>query len=45
MNEAVNKFLLSGHRFIPGMPLKKPDLTFSASGPFTNNKERIQNFK
>ena len=27
------------------MPLKQPGFTYSASGPFTKNKERIQKFK
>ena len=27
------------------MPLKQPGLTYSASGPFTKNKKRIQKFK
>ena len=39
MNE-VNKFL-----FMPEMPLKQPGFTYSACGPFTKNKERIENLK
>ena len=27
------------------MPLKQPGLTYSASGPFTKNKEKIEKFK
>ena len=27
------------------MRLRKPGFTYSSSGPFTVNKERIQNFK
>ena len=27
------------------MHLKQPESTYSACGPFTKNKERIQNFK
>ena len=51
MNEIVNKFLLAGDIFMPEMHLKqsaalgKPGFTYSACGPFTKNKERIQKFK
>ena len=44
-NDIVNKFLLAGEKFMPEMHLKQPVFTFSACGPFTKNKERIQNFK
>ena len=45
MNEIVNKFLLAGDKFTPEMHLKQPGFTYSACGPFTKNKERIQKFK
>ena len=45
MNEIVNKFLLAGDTFMPEMHLKQPGFTYSACGPFTKNKERIQRFK
>ena len=45
MNEIVNKFLLAGDKFITEMHLKQPGLTYSACGPSTKNKERIQKFK
>ena len=45
MNEIVNKFLLARGKFIPEMHLKQPGFTYSACGPFTKNKERIQKFK
>ena len=45
MNEIVNKFLLAGDKFIPEMHLKQPGFTYSACGPFSKNKERIQKFK
>ena len=45
MNEIVHKFLLAGDKFMPEMHLKQPGLTYSACGPFTKNKERIQKFK
>ena len=45
MNEIVNKFFLAGDKFMPEMHLKQPGFTYSACGPFTKNKERIQKFK
>ena len=46
MNEIVNnKFLLPGYKFMPKMHLKQPGFTYSACGPFTKNKKRIQKFK
>ena len=44
MNENVNKFLLVGNKFIPEMHLKQLGFTYSACGPFTKNKERIEKF-
>ena len=44
MNEIVNKFLLVGDKFMPGMHLKQPCFTYRAYGPFTKNKERIEKF-
>ena len=44
MNETVNKFLLADNKFMPEMHLKQPDFTYSACGPFTRNKERIEKF-
>ena len=40
INEMVNKFLLAGDTFMSEM-----HLAYSACGPFTKNKERIQKFK
>ena len=45
MNEIVQKFLLASDRFTPKMHLKQPGFTYSACGPFTKSKERIQKFK
>ena len=45
MNEIVNKYLLAGDKFMPKMRLKQPGFTYTACGPFTKNKERIQIFK
>ena len=44
MNEIVNKFLLVGDKFLPEVHLKQLGFTYSACGPFTKNKERIENF-
>ena len=45
MNKIVNKLLLVGDNFMLEMHLKQPVFTYSACGPFTKNKERIQKFK
>ena len=42
MNDIINKFLLAGEKFMPEMHQRQP--TYSACGPFTKNKKRIQNF-
>ena len=44
MNEIINKFLLVGDKFMPEMHLRQPGFTYSACGPFTKNKERIDKF-
>ena len=44
MNGIVNKFLLAGDKFMPEMHLKQPGFTYSACGPFTKNKQRIEKF-
>ena len=44
MNEIVKKVLLAGDKFMPEMHLKQPGFTYSARGPFTKNKERIEKF-
>ena len=44
MNEIVNKFLQVRDKFLPEMQLKQPSFTYSACGPFTKNKERIEKF-
>ena len=44
MNKIVNKFLLTGDKFMPEIHLKQPGFTYSACGPFTKNKERIEKF-
>ena len=45
MNETVNNFLLAADKSMPEMHLRQPGFTYSACGPFTKNKERIQRFK
>ena len=45
MNETVIKFLLADDKFMLEMHLKQPGFTYNASGPFTENKERIQKSK
>ena len=42
MNEIKNKLLLEGNKFMSKMHLRQPGFTYSACGPFTENKERIQ---
>ena len=45
MNEAVNKFLLAGDKFMSEMHLRQPGLTYSACGRFTKNKKEYKNLK
>ena len=45
MNNIINKFLLAGDKFMPEMHLRQPQFTYSACGPFTKDKQRIQKFK
>ena len=45
MNNIINKFLLAGDKFMPEMHLRQLQCTYSACGPFTKNKQRIQKFK
>ena len=45
MNDIINKFLLAGDRFMPEMHLKNVIVgNYSACGPFTKYKQRIQKF-
>ena len=44
MNKIINKFLLVGDKFMPELHLKQPGFTYSACGPFTKNKKRIEKF-
>ena len=44
MNIMINKFLLTGDKFMPEMHLTQPGFIYSACGPFTKHKERINKF-
>ena len=44
MNEIVNTLLLVGDKFMPEIHLKQPGFTYSACGPFTKKKQRIEKF-
>ena len=44
MNKIINNFLLARDKFTSEMYLKLPGFAYSACGPFTKNKERIQKF-
>ena len=45
MNKIVNKFVLTGDKFMPELHLKQPGFTYSACRPFTKHGERIQEFR
>ena len=45
MDNIINKFLLAEDKFMPEMHLRQPQFTYSACGPFTKHKQRIQKFK
>ena len=42
MNKIINKFLLIGDKFMSELHLKQPRFTYSACGPFSKHRERIQ---
>ena len=44
MYKIVNTFLMVGDKFKPEMNLKQPGFTYSACGPFTKRKKRIEKF-
>ena len=43
MNEMVNKFVLTGDKFMPEIHLRQPGFTYNTCGPFRKTKERRQN--
>ena len=45
MNNAINKFLLAGDKFMPEIHLRQPQFTYSACGPFTKHEQKNQKFK
>ena len=45
MNKIINKFLLTGDKFMPELHLKQPGFTYSTCGTFTKHRERIQKFR
>ena len=45
MNKIINKFLLTGDKFMPELHLKQLGFTYSACGTFTKHRERIQKFR
>ena len=45
MNKTINKFLLTGGKFMLELHLKQLGLTYSACGPFTKHRERIKKFR
>ena len=45
MNKIINKFLLTGDKFMTELNLKQPGFTYSACEPFTKHRERIQTFR
>ena len=44
MNKIVIKFLLVGNKFMRKLHLKQDGFTYSACGPSTRDKERIEKF-
>ena len=45
MNKIVNKFLLTGDKFMPELRLRQPGFTYSTCGTFAKHHERIQKFR
>ena len=42
MNTIINKFLLTGDKFMPELHLKSPGFIYSTCESFTEHRERIQ---
>ena len=45
MNKIINKFLLTGEKFMPELQLKQPGFAYSTGGSFTTHCKRIQKFR
>ena len=43
--QSLTNFLLTRDKFIHGMLLKQPGFPYSACGPFTKHRERIQKYR
>ena len=41
----INKFLLTGDKFMPEFHLKLPGFTYRACAPFTKHRKRIQKIR
>ena len=41
MNKIINKFLLTGDKFMPELHLKQPGFTYIACGTFTKHCQEI----
>ena len=42
MNKIIKKFSSTGDKLMTELHLKEPGFTYSACGPFTKHRERIQ---
>ena len=45
MNKIINKFVLAGPKFMAELHLRQTEFTYSACGPFTKHRKRIQKFR
>ena len=45
MNKSINKFSLTGDKFMRELHLKQPGFTYSTDGLFTKHCERVQKFR
>ena len=45
MNRIINKFLLTGEKFMPELHLKQPGFTYIACGPFTKIGKEFKNLE
>ena len=45
MNKIINKFLLTGDKFMSELHLKQPGFTYSACGPFTKIVKKFKNLE
>ena len=42
MNKIINKCLLAGEKFMPKLHLRKSELIYSASRPFTKHRDMVK---